>query len=148
MGEIIMKKITKILIGISLILLLIGTVSAFDRDSLKPIDDCNAFKEGSSVYKTYDAREFYVEKLYTPDVYFENTADYKVEPKENNTFYFEDVAFDLYGYQEAVELDGETYYISVYQHSKLSPSEEKELFEDLLEFNKINKLEPIEMSVT
>ena len=143
-----MKNITKILIGLGLILLLIGTVAAFDVDSLKPIDKCNKFDKGSSTYKTYGDREFYVEKLYTPDVYFENTDDYVVEAKGNNTFYFNDVAFDFFGYQEAVELDGETYYVSVYQHSKLSPSEEKELLKDLQDFNKLNNLEPIEMSVT
>lgn len=138
----------KILVGLLLIFLVIGTCAAFDVDSLKPIDDCKNFKDGVSVYKTYDSREFYVEKLNTPEVYFENTDDYKVESMGNNTFYFEDVAFELFGYQEVVKLDGEDYYVSVYQHSKLSPSEEKELLADLIEFNKVNNLEPIEMSVT
>ena len=139
---------TKILFGILLLFLVIGTVSAFEVDSLKPIDGYNDFVDGCSTDKTYSARNFYVEKLYTPEVYFENTDDYKVNPMGNNTFYFEDVAFELYGYQEAVDIDGETYYVSVYQHSKLSPSEEKELLDDLIEFNKVNNFEPIEMSVT
>ena len=138
----------KILIGILLLFTIIGTATAFDVDSLKPITDYNTFVDGCSTDQTYSARNFYVEKLYTPEVYFENTDDYKVNPMGNNTFYFEDVVFELYGYQEAVDIDGETYYVSVYQHSKLSPSEEKELLDDLLEFNKVNNLEPKEMSVT
>ena len=46
----------KIIIGMLLLFLLIGTVSAFDRDTLKPIDDCNAFKNGES-YKLNNQRD-------------------------------------------------------------------------------------------
>ena len=131
-----------------LLFLLIGTVSAFDRDTLKPIDDCNAFKNGESYYKLNNQREFFVETLHTPEVYFQNDADYSVKPVGDNLYYFEDIAFKWYGYQEAVDIDGETYYVSVFQNSKLSPSEEKELLGDLKEFNKVNGLTPLEMSVT
>ena len=143
-----MKTKTKLIIAIALLFLLIGTVSAFDRDTLKPIDDCKEFKDGSSVYKTYGDREFFVEKLNTPEVYFQNDDDYSVKSVGDNLYYFEDLAFKWYGYQEAVDIDGDTYFISVYQKSKLSPSEEKELQSDLKDFNKLNNLKPLEMSVT
>ena len=76
----------KILVGLLLIFLVIGTCAAFDVDSLKPIDDCKNFKDGVSVYKTYDSREFYVEKLNTPEVYFENTDDLYHKTKDWHIF--------------------------------------------------------------
>ena len=142
-------KIEKILLGLLILFLLIGTVSAFDVDSLKNIDDCTKFDDGFSNYTTHINRYFMVVPIQEYSA-FENATDvgHIVKDVGDNIFYFEEGVIGVMGYQELVEIDGETYYVSVYQHSKLSPSEEKELLDDLIEFNKVNNFEPIEMSVT
>ena len=134
----------KLLIISLLLVLTIGVVVASDvDDQLKTPDDYGPIKKGCATYTTYSDRVIFVEKLNTPSVYFENSTKYLVYPVGGNIYYFEDTAFDLYGYCEAVEINGVTYAISIYQHSKLSGSEEKLLLEHMKEFNKINNLTPI-----
>ena len=140
-----MNRILKILIGISILFLLLGITYAVDIDKLQTPKDYNDLKSGSASYKTYNDRLFFIEKLNTPSVYFENSTKYMVTPVGDNIYYSEDTAFDYYGYCEAVDLDGETYYVSLYQKSKLSPGEKTQLLNDIKEFNKLNKLEPIAM---
>ena len=43
----------------------------------------------------------------------------------DNIYLYEDAAMGTYGYQEIVNIDGETYMVSIDQDSQLSPSEEK-----------------------
>ena len=145
-----MKKIIKILIGISLILLLIGTVSAFEVDSLKPIKDYTNFKDGQSTFTTNSNRMFIVEKVTIDDSfmedYFENNTvvDYLVIPVEDNIYYYED-GDSQQGYQEVVEIEGDTYLVSIFQNSKLSPGEKNLYLKDMKDFNKLNNLKPIEV---
>ena len=140
-------KIEKILLGLLILFLLIGTVSAFDVDSLKNIDDCTKFDDGFSNYTTHINRYFMVVPIQEYSA-FENATDvgHIVKDVGDNIFYFEEGVIGVMGYQELVEIDGETYYVSIDQGSKMSPGEEKMLLEDMKEFNKLNNLTPLDIA--
>ena len=149
-----MKKIIKILIGVSLILLLIGTVSAFEIKELKTLDDYDAFDvNGCSNYTTNHDRYFLVEKIHSfdedfIDEWFNNHTDmkYSATPVEGDIYYCEDGTFEFYCYQEVVTIDGEYYMVSINQGSKLSPGEMDGFLKDLKEFNKLNNLETVSVT--
>ena len=122
-----MKTITKLIIGISLILLLIGTVSATNIDDLKTPDECDNLKDGVAAFTNHIDRMLYVEKVsgdYVAD-WFTNTSDMTVSNVEDNIYLYSDETLEIYGYQEIVEIDGVTYMASINQAARLSPSEEK-----------------------
>ena len=82
---------------------------------------------------------------------FENSteAGHLVKPIGDNIYYFEEPVIGVQGYEELVEIDGDTYVVTIDQGSQLSPSEQKELPEDMKEFNKLNNLKPLDVeSVT
>ena len=89
----------------------------------------------------------YVEKAsgdYKAD-WFTNTSDMIVSNVGDNIYLYRDDTLEIYGYQEIVSIDGIDYMVSINQGSKLSPSEENQLLEDMKDFNKMNNLEPIEI---
>ena len=140
-----MKNVTKIILFLILSALLIGSVAAFDVDTLKSPTDYNKLKDGSAAYTTNSNRMLYVEKAsgdYVAD-WFTNSSDMTVCDMGNNTYYYESDGLQMYGYQELVDLDGEKYIVSINQDSKLSPGEQTQYLKDLQEFNKLNNLEPI-----
>lgn len=140
-------KIWKILIGISILFLLIGAVSATDIDKFQTPEDCKELKDGTAAFTNHIDRMLYVEKAgddYKAD-WFTNTSDMTVKHMGDNIYSYADTVLETYGYQEIVDIDGEHYMISINQGSKLSPSEENMLLEDMKEFNKVNNLEPIEI---
>ncbi len=143
-----MKTIIKITLGISILLLLLGsTAAAFNVDSLKTVNNYNDFQNGCSTYTTNNHRYLSVEKLigdYKKDL-FTNSSDMTVSNAGDNIYSFADTTFKLYGYQEVVVVDGENYLVSINQNSKLSPSEQNTYLNDLKEFNKLNNLEPVEI---
>ena len=144
------KMKMKILIGIGILFLLMGTVAAFEISELKTIEGYNDFDDGFSNYTTNNNRYFCVEKTVSSiddikNEYFTNSTEFKltVIPVEDNIWYIEDDTFEYYGYQEIVNIDGDDYMVSINQNSKLSPSEKNSFLSDLKEFNKLNSLEPI-----
>ena len=142
-----MKNTIKILLGISILLLIIGVDSATDIDALKTPDQCQNLKDGCAAFDNHIDRMLYVEKAgdnYVAD-WFTNTSDMTVKHMGDNIYSYADTVLETYGYQEIVDIDGEHYMISINQGSKLSPSEENMLLEDMKEFNKVNNLEPIEI---
>lgn len=145
-------KIWRILTGLLLMFLLIGTCAAFEIYELKTIDGYNDFDGAFSNYTTNSNRYFCVEKTSTSldDVkndWFTNSTEFKVTviPVEDNIWYIEDDTFEYYGYQEVINIDGDNYMVSINQNSHLSPSEKNGFLKDLQEFNKLNNLEPIEI---
>ena len=140
-------KIWKILTGLLLMFLLIGTVTAFEIDSLKTTDDYTDIQDKCATYTTNENRFIFVEQMNDyADFFVNDTAtQFMVIPVEDNIFYFEDDGIQQYGYQEMVNIDGDYYMVSVNQLSKLSPSEKNEFLKDLQEFNKLNNLEPVEV---
>ena len=145
-------KIWKILIGISILFLLIGSAAAIESSDFKPLDDYTAFDSvGYSNYTTDHTRYILVEGITFDDDLKEEwftshpEYDYKVESVGDNIYSVEDGLFQYYGYQEVVELDDGYYMVSINHNSKLSPSEVKEYLADLKEFNELNNLKPIEI---
>ena len=149
-----MRNILKILISLSILFLIIGTVAAAYPDTIKPLEDYTDFDaNGYSNYTTNNHRYIIVEEIGTfdedfIDEWFNNHSDweYKAYPVGDNIYYQEDNTFGFYGYEEAVVIDGKHYMVSINQDSKLSPSEKTEYLKDLQEFNKLNKLEPISVT--
>ena len=148
-----MKKITKIIIGISMLFLLLGSAAAFEINTLKTLDDYNAWdNNGYSNYTTNSNRYFLVEKItdfdddFKTEMFTSHPEDkYTAELVEGNIYKIADDIFSFYGYQEVVEIDGTNYMVSINQNSRLSPGEESDFLNDLQEFNKLNNLEPLEI---
>ncbi len=142
-----MKKIINIFLILSILLLLAGAVSATNIDDLKVPQNCNPLKDGKSSFTNHINRTLNVESVegdYKTD-YFTNTSDMTINNMGDNIYLYEDAAMGTYGYQEIVNIDGETYMVSIDQDSQLSPSEEKMLLEDMKDFNKKNNLETVEI---
>ena len=138
-------KIWKILTGFLLLFLIIGIACATDIDNLKTPDNCKELKDGCGAYTNHIDRMLYVEKVtgdYKAD-WFTNTSDMSVSNVGDNIYLYGDNTLEIYGYQEIVSIDGVDYMVSINQGSKLSPSEENQLLEDMKDFNKMNNLEPI-----
>lgn len=143
----------KIIIGILLLFLIVGAVSAFEIKSLTPMKDYNSFdNNGESHFKTNNDRYFLVEKIANldddyKDEWFNNHTEWKFTtyPVGDNIWYAEDQTFEFYGYEEVVEIDGDYYMVSLNQNSKLSPGETKLYLQDMKDFNKLNNLQPIEV---
>lgn len=148
-----MKTIIKITLGISILLLLLGSAAAFEVKDLKTIQDYKSWdNNGYSNYTTNSNRYFLVEKIASfddsfKDEWFKNHTDikFKTFPVGDNIFYAEDDNFHFYGYEEVVNIDGDYYMVSINQNSKLSPGEQNTYLNDLKEFNKLNNLEPVEI---
>lgn len=137
----------KFMIILILLIFTIGFVSATNIDDLKTPDECDNLKDGVAAFTNHIDRMLYVEKVsgdYVAD-WFTNTSDMTVSNVEDNIYLYSDETLEIYGYQEIVEIDGVTYMVSINQGSKLSPSEEKLLLEDMKDFNKLNNLEPVEI---
>lgn len=143
----------KILIGLILLLLLAGAVSAFELRNLKTIENYSNFDdEGYSVHNMDKDRYILVEKVSSVDEdykteWFENHTGfhYTVYPKEDNIYYIEDDTFMEYCYQEIVEIDGDKYMVSFSKDTPLSPNETNEFLAELKEFNKLNNFKPVEI---
>ena len=141
---------SKIIIGLLLLFLLIGTCAAFEVSELKTLDGYNDFDGVFSNYTTNTDRYFCVEKIHSfddtfKDEWFNNHTEleFTTYPVGDNIWYVEDDTFEFYGYQEVAEIDGDYYMVSVNQNSHLSPGEKNLYLQDLKDFNKLNNLEPI-----
>ena len=140
-----MKNITKMIMGLVFLCLLIGSVSAFDVDSLTPLEGYGEFQNGCSTFTTNGFRHIWVEKMqgdYKSD-WFTNSSDITVFAVNDSVYRVESDVFEYYGYQEIVTMDDGDYMISVVQDSKMSPSEVNLYLKDLEDFNKLNNLTPI-----
>lgn len=143
----------KILIGLILLLLLAGAVSAFEFENLKTIENYSEFDdEGYSVHKIDKKRYILVEEVSKDDVdykteWFENHTGfhYKVYPERENIYYVEDEIFEEYCYQEIVEIEGDRYMVSLAKDNPLTPSEKTEFMGEIKEFNKLNNFKPVEI---
>lgn len=142
-----MKNITKIIIGISIIFLCIGVVSAANLNQvfkapsgLEPMGN-NDFvdKQGHNIMIS----EFNDDNKKT---WFENDTDplYMVEPYENNQNIYVGVSDDDSYFLEVVEKDGTKYIVGSWTPND-SKADIDKTAENLLEFNKLNKVTPFEV---
>ncbi|MBQ9160662.1 MAG: hypothetical protein IJ122_04985 [Methanobrevibacter sp.] len=138
-----MKNIFKILIGVSILLLMLGSVYAADLSDVQlPAD----FKSKSDVYAEngdFVLTSMEYDKYRDHDSLFAPTQDYQIK-SENNIHNFTDGEWDSVGVFEIVEIDGKPVVIDIY-YAKNDDAKIKECYDYILEFNKLNNVEPIQV---
>ena len=136
----------KILLGIGILFLLIGSVAAVNVDDMKVPPGYSNLKDGMAMLNDGHT-ELYVGKLDdNPGVFESNVEEeYIVSNVGNNTYYFIDDLMQMYGLQEKVSIDNVDYLVSISKDSELSNADKVLLQEDLVKFNELNHLEPLEV---
>lgn len=139
----------EILLGIGILFLLIGSVAAIDIDDMKVPFGYSNLEDGVAMLNDGHT-ELYIGKLAeNPGVFESNIEEgYVVSDIGNNTYYFIDDGMQMYGLQEKVNIDNVDYIVSVSKDSELSNADKTLLKEDLENFNELNNLKPLEVSVT
>ena len=135
----------KILIGILLIFLVIGTACAVNVSDLKVPIGYNEETEGYYYLNTDEDTHLYIGKLSDNEGVFETTSDYFVVGIGDNFYTFEDILVNSYGVQEKVNIDGEDYLVSIDKTTPLSDTDRTMFIEALKDFNSKNNLQPIEV---
>ena len=140
-----MKKITKIIIGATLLFLIIGMASATDYvEIFKASSSLHAI--GTNSFVDEQGHNIMIDE-YSDEVYatwFENdTEERYVVQKYNNTCYIGADDENDYYILEIVEKEGTKYIIVSWTPN--GPDDAKIVKENLEEFNLINNLDPIEV---
>ena len=148
-------KTWKIIIGISILFLLIGMVSATDINNMKVPDGWKALGGGSYHEEGISqgqgsGRNMMIQESsdsivdeYTTNV----TADnYYVYANSDNTYNYTDGSNQDSGCFEVVDIDGKDYFIvfSTLDNVEFT-SDTLTTYELMMEFNKLNNLEPVEV---
>ena len=148
-----MKNLTKILIGIGILFLLIGVVTATDINKLKTPEGWEPTSNGMyhEIGESSGAgsgRNLMIMN-YTPDTcgeFFENVTseNYFVFKNPDNTYNYSDVVVNRdEGYFEVVEIDGNQYFLLFSSNIDNDYTSKLSLYDAMLEFNKLNGLKPI-----
>ena len=133
-----------------LLIFTIGTVTAIEYTSLKTPDNFKDFDTFGVSEKETDGRVQLTVVPVEDDAvkYMKSNGD----ESQDHIFKYTDFGYSAKdhkmgyeGYTEVVELDGEQYVVSVLFDSQMSPSEEREFLTALTDFNKLNKVEPVEI---
>ncbi len=149
-----MKKMTKIITGITLLLLIIGVATATDINNLKVPDDWKAIgggsyhEEGISPGQGTGRNMMIME--YSDDNcrdFFDNgTDDYYIFKNIDNTYNFTDWTVNNdEGCFEVVEIDGKQYFIIFSVNLENEYDKHVPIYDTMLEFNKLNNLKPVEV---
>lgn len=139
------KKMIPVLI---LSFVLIGAVYAADSTSFTPPENFEDIGDG--VYVLYDSLKNADEILsvvkfnqHDWDDYTTNDTDNKYTVyKDNNTYNYTDGSVNEIGSFELIEIDGDKFIIDFAKTG--ADSDLKDTYDNLLEFNKLNNLTPIE----
>ena len=141
---------TRFMIILLLLIFTIGTVTAIEYTSLKTPDNFKDFDTFGVSEKETDGRVQLTVVPVEDDAvkYMKSNGD----ESQDHIFKYTDFGYSAKdhkmgyeGYTEVVELDGEQYVVSVLFDSQMSPSEEREFLTALTDFNKLNKVEPVEI---
>lgn len=151
-----MKKVLKIIIGISILFLLIGGVSAALNSGLKAPDEFekSIYWERNNESDIYSLKNdnntlFYIDK-YSDDLYdtlFKDDAefDYHVNPVSDNIFMGKDNSLHDGYVMEVIEYNGEKYIINICISDNPDNARIKDSADYLTEFNKLNNVQPIKV---
>ena len=142
-GEIEMKKL---IIGITILFLLIGIVSATQFDDLKAPDGFEGMMMGTSM-KNGDAKvSILVDKQVDNPTAFQNVTDslsaQTVTPLGDHIYKFTDSKLNCRGVVEAVTIDG-IKYVVWFEDDNGADGSVDDLLSSLKEFNSVNGLQPI-----
>lgn len=147
-------KIWKILIGLSILFLLIGMVSATDINNLKVPEGWEAIGSGS-YHEIGDnpgqgsGQNMMIEKWFDglKDEYYQNNSEeqYTVMEDVNNTFMYIDDLGGMAGCFEVVEIDGEKYFVNFWTVDYTDSEKIADTSFFMVKFNELNNLEPVEV---
>ena len=147
-------KIWKIIIGLSVLLLLIGMVSATDINNLKVPDGWKSLGDGS-YHEEGDSpgqgsgQNMMIQKWSDSfkDEYYQNNSDekYSVQDTGNNTFMYIDDMNQNAGSFEVVEIDGQKYFVNFWTVNNMDVEKIADTSLFMQEFNQLNNLEPVEV---
>ena len=138
----------KILIGLLLMFLIIGTACAVNLSDLKVPIGYNEETDGFYYLNTDEDSHLYVGEMELNENVFENDTGYAVISLGNNTYFYCDSVMESTGVQEKVNIDGTDYLVSFYKDNfvgSLQDTEIKMFLEDLKDFNEKNNLKPLEV---
>ena len=145
-------KIWKIIIGLSVLLLLIGMVSATDINNLKVPDGWKSLGDGS-YHEEGDSpgqgsgQNMMIQKWSDSfkDEYYQNNSDekYSVQDTGNNTFMYIDDMNQNAGSFEVVEIDGQKYFVNFWTVDNMDVEKIADTSLFMQEFNQLNNLEPV-----
>ena len=147
-------KIWKIIIGLSVLLLLIGMVSATDINNLKVPDGWKSLGDGSYHEEGESpgqgsGQNMMIQKWSDSfkDEYYQNNSDekYSVQDTGNNTFMYIDDMSQNAGSFEVVEIDGQKYFVNFWTVDNMDVEKIADTSLFMQEFNKLNNLEPVEV---
>ena len=147
-----MKNMTKIIIGIALLFLVIGIVSATDINNLKCPDGWEAVGGGSyheigSSAGSGSGHNMMIQKWDDSfkDDYYQNITEeqYTVMKDANNTFMYIDALNENAGCFEVVEIDGEKYFVNFWTVDYTDSEKIADTTLFMVEFNQLNNLKPI-----
>lgn len=147
------EKMLKKIILIMTIFLIIGSTYATDVDNLQVPDGWESIGSGS-YHEISDSpgagsgRNMMIQKWYDglKNEYYSNITDehYYVYDNGDNTFNYTDGLNEDYGCFEVVELDGERYFVIFWNVVDADfDSVDVSTYDLLMEFNKLNNLEPV-----
>ena len=136
----------KILIGISILFLVMGIVTASQFDDLKAPDGYEGMMMGTSMKEGNSQISIVVDKQVNNPTAFQNVTDslsaQTVTPLGEHIYKFVDSKLNCRGVEEAVTIDGIKYVVWFEDDSGADGSVD-ELLSALKEFNSINNLQPI-----
>ena len=141
-----MNNLKIIAFSLILLILTVSVVSAVNPDDFKCPDGYE--KIGTASYNGYEFRNGDNQNLDIYDwdgltnIWFGNYDSHSCWHYDNNIYAYTDAGFC--GYEELVEHDGKTYLIvSFIRTSSVGSDIPDSLYENLLEFNELNNLEPV-----
>ena len=133
-----MKNMTKIIIGIGILLLLIGVTSAVELDDFKAPATFGKFNGGQSINEVDSSIRMIVYDFDAAD--YSSDEDFDVTPLENNTYKVYDRTMKSYGVQEKINKDGKDFTVYIFGKTDF-----ENLQGFLNQFNKENNVEPVEI---
>lgn len=144
----------KFLIGLFLICMLIGAVSAVDLTQFTTPTD---FEDvGDGVYVLYDSGKNPLQILsvvefteHDADDYLTNDTEneYTVFEGENSTYNFVDKSIDEKGSFEIIKVGNDKFIIDFAKRGIDNENDFNETFTNLLEFNKLNNVTPLNETI-
>ena len=134
----------KIVIGLLLMFLVIGTVCAAQYDDLKAPAGYEDMAAGISEKLDNQDVYFYVGEMEYNKEVFDNDTTQTVTLLEDNIYKFVDTALDDSGVQEKVKLDGKEYLVAIVDEGSIDGDIDSYLTA-MKEFNKLNNLIPLEV---
>ena len=145
---------TKIILAALILIITIGIVSATDINNLKVPDNWEAIG-GGSYHEIGDSvgsgsgQNMMIQKWddsFKEDYWYNITEEqYTVKDTGNNTFMYIDELNQDAGSFEVVEIDGEKYFVNFWTVDYTNVEELADTGVFMIEFNKLNNLEPVEV---